>query len=231
MRRLHSSKVSWVIGGFLLALLLLYLTFMVRLSLPDPSASTSTEGIRKETRELAELVKKALKEVRGGRKDISSILQRLPAAKEGTGDDEQLRAEMVTLRKEVARLKEDLEGCQSKKKKRKVTEGTHEREAEVKVKVEDTTPTPPRRSHTPRKPSHRNSDGSKGIDELGIRETLEGDEDVIPVVVFAYKRDNNLRKALDRIFEVLGSDEGFRIFVSQDGTDFPQVTEAIQSYG
>ncbi|KAL0484649.1 alpha-1,3-mannosyl-glycoprotein beta, partial [Acrasis kona] len=53
--------------------------------------------------------------------------------------------------------------------------------------------------------------------------------DIIPIVVFAYQRDEYLKKCLDTIFKYLPK-KGFQVFVSQDG-NHEGVANTARSYG
>eukprot|EP00754_Rhynchopus_humris_P043945 Rhum_TRINITY_DN3652_c0_g1::Rhum_TRINITY_DN3652_c0_g1_i1::g.11536::m.11536/K00726/MGAT1; alpha-1,3-mannosyl-glycoprotein beta-1,2-N-acetylglucosaminyltransferase len=91
------------------------------------------------------------------------------------------------------------------------------------------TPAPKKKRHR----SHKDKSGHKGvgIDDLGVRSELEKDaEGTIAVLLFTYKRAQQFRRAMDRILSVLNGDKTFRLFVSQDGTDYPEVTAAVEDY-
>ncbi|KAJ9468853.1 hypothetical protein DIPPA_20478 [Diplonema papillatum] len=72
----------------------------------------------------------------------------------------------------------------------------------------------------------------RGIDALGVRETLEDDPpDTFAVVIFTYRRAEMLKKCIERVLSLTGDDPNFRIFVSQDGrsTDVDAVIESFAS--
>lgn len=54
------------------------------------------------------------------------------------------------------------------------------------------------------------------------------DSEIIPLIVFAYMRDEYLRRCLDTLFKYLPNNQ-FRLFVSQDGNHEP-VAQVVQSY-
>eukprot|EP01059_Diplonema_ambulator_P011591 TRINITY_DN21590_c0_g1_i1.p1 TRINITY_DN21590_c0_g1~~TRINITY_DN21590_c0_g1_i1.p1 ORF type:complete len:465 (+),score=162.84 TRINITY_DN21590_c0_g1_i1:675-2069(+) len=97
---------------------------------------------------------------------------------------------------------------------------------------DDTTPAPTPAPKKKKKATKKKKSGSIGIDDLDLRDTLEGDKQgTIAVVMFVYRRDATFRKAMSRVLDVIDGDKAFRVFASQDGTEFPLVTEAIESYG
>eukprot|EP00756_Hemistasia_phaeocysticola_P022129 Hpha_TRINITY_DN15815_c2_g13::TRINITY_DN15815_c2_g13_i1::g.189655::m.189655/K00726/MGAT1; alpha-1,3-mannosyl-glycoprotein beta-1,2-N-acetylglucosaminyltransferase len=92
--------------------------------------------------------------------------------------------------------------------------------------------------------THRRSKGEKGralaagVEQRGIKdsgweEVLEkedGGGGATAVLIFSYSRAGDLRRCVERVLEVLARDTGFRVFVSQDGTAHPQVTETAESF-
>eukprot|EP01060_Flectonema_neradi_P009543 TRINITY_DN1679_c0_g2_i1.p1 TRINITY_DN1679_c0_g2~~TRINITY_DN1679_c0_g2_i1.p1 ORF type:complete len:477 (+),score=96.20 TRINITY_DN1679_c0_g2_i1:96-1526(+) len=108
----------------------------------------------------------------------------------------------------------------TKRKKRKPA--TEEPEPDE----EEQTPAPKKKSKKKKKRKH------VGIDELGVREQLTKDEEgTIPIVMFTYKREHMLKQSVSRVQELIVDDKTFRLFISQDGKDFPAVTSMADSFG
>jgi len=69
-----------------------------------------------------------------------------------------------------------------------------------------------------------------GEQSRGVHGEIHDEVYIIPVLVLTYRRVENLKKCLDKIFLVMPK-EGFRLYVSQDSLLYPEITNLIKSYG
>mmetsp|Transcript_15966 Transcript_15966/g.28315 ORF Transcript_15966/g.28315 Transcript_15966/m.28315 type:complete len:497 (-) Transcript_15966:482-1972(-) len=60
---------------------------------------------------------------------------------------------------------------------------------------------------------------------------LPADGPTHAIVVFTYSRHQMLQRTLDDLFSTLEHSDNFIVYVSQDGMDYPMVTQQIEAYG
>ena len=109
------------------------------------------------------------------------------------------------------------------KKNKKKTPSTEEPQPD-----EEDTPTPKKKKSKKKKKKRNHI----GIDERGVRDLLNEDkEGTIAVLMFTYKREAMIKKSATRVLQLIGDDNSYRVFISQDGSDFPAVTTAVESLG
>jgi alpha-1,3-mannosyl-glycoprotein beta-1,2-N-acetylglucosaminyltransferase len=58
-------------------------------------------------------------------------------------------------------------------------------------------------------------------------ETVDDDGPITPVIIFTYSRAAELKRCIDRVLAVMPK-KGFRLYVSQDGTDTPDIGRVIE---
>eukprot|EP01062_Namystynia_karyoxenos_P003924 TRINITY_DN11386_c0_g1_i1.p1 TRINITY_DN11386_c0_g1~~TRINITY_DN11386_c0_g1_i1.p1 ORF type:complete len:571 (+),score=200.37 TRINITY_DN11386_c0_g1_i1:90-1715(+) len=247
----HASLSPAVVIALLVAWMFLITVWMMyslggerpyRGASPPPDAS-------RELRDAAQVLRSEQKELDRLRLAVEQGLRAHHSADgSGSGDQSPPSGQAdAQLQQRVHELEEKLEDCD--RRRRRGADAEPRRGAGTDAAPDRAAPTPrpppPRRRIPPpdppppkgRRPPRRGGDparrskGGRGIDGTGMRDELEKDpEGTIAVVVFTYSRDDSLKRCLGRIFEVLGGDEGFRVFVSQDGSDHPRVGQVADEF-
>eukprot|EP01065_Artemidia_motanka_P038643 TRINITY_DN47495_c0_g1_i1.p1 TRINITY_DN47495_c0_g1~~TRINITY_DN47495_c0_g1_i1.p1 ORF type:complete len:512 (+),score=111.17 TRINITY_DN47495_c0_g1_i1:80-1615(+) len=228
MHRGGRSHVPVVFVG-VLALWMLCITLWLVNSLGSERTTRGpvVASLDDSTKEALKAIKSALREQR---RDMHDLQQALADVRDQIAQIPASDADCGKTVAEAKSLRKKLEDCNRATRFPPTARPTRPTYDDDDSRADDLRPPPPTPA-PPRPPRRRGSSKQRGIDDTGRRDELEQDaEGTIAVVVFTYRRANDLQRCLKRVLDVLDGDSQFRVFVSQDGTQHPQVTEVAEDF-